>query len=72
MEWISINEKPSAYTDVLLTDGEKCWVGYTFSNLDVFLASHPDYRKNRENECGVPFLTEAKPTHWMPLPKELT
>ena len=69
MEWISVNDKkPPSYTDILVTDGEKCWVAQTFDNLDVFLASHPDYKKNPENKYGAPYATVAKPTCWMPLP----
>lgn len=67
-EWIRINIKPPPYQDILLTDGKNCWVGQTFDNLDVFLASHPDYKKFDENKYGAPFTTYSQPSHWMTLP----
>jgi hypothetical protein len=67
--WISIQDKnPPDYTDILVTDGVRCWVAHTCVNLDIFLASHPDYKRNPENEYGVPFITQSRPTHWIPLP----
>lgn len=70
MTWISVRDirKPHAYKDILLTDGVCQWVGYTFDDLDIFLASHPDYKREPKNEYGAPFITYARPTHWMPLP----
>jgi hypothetical protein len=67
-EWISVNIKPPTYTDILLTDGKNCWVGQALDNLNVFLASHPDYKKFEENEYGAPYITYSKPTHWVKLP----
>ncbi len=70
MQWIKCSEqKPPSYTDILVTDGNKCWVAQTFDNLNVYLASHPDYNREPKNEYGVPFMTYSKPIHWMPLPK---
>ncbi len=69
MEWISVKEKTPSYTDILFTDGKRCWVGTTFDNLDIFLVSHPDYNREPRNKYGAPFITNAKPTHWMPLPR---
>jgi hypothetical protein len=69
MKWISVKEKPPSYVDILLTDKERMWVGQTFDNLDIFLASHPDYKRTPKNEHGAPFITYSKPTHWMPLPE---
>ena len=69
MEWISVEFKPPVYTDILVTDGERCWVATTFNELDVFLASHPDYKRHPKNEYGAPFITHSIPTHWMPLPE---
>ena len=68
-EWINVKDKPPSYKDILVTDGEKCWVAQTFDNLDIFLASHPDYEREPKNKYGAPFTTYAKPTHWMPLPE---
>jgi len=68
MEWINIENKPPVYKDILVTDGERCWVASTFDNLDVFLASHPDHNREPRNKYGAPFITYSKPTHWMPLP----
>ncbi len=68
-EWINVLDKlPEDFQDVLVTDGEKCWVAQTFDNIDIFLASHPDHNRYPRNEYGAPFTTHAKPTHWMPLP----
>lgn len=67
--WISVKEKPDTSKDVLVTDGERCWVAFTFNEFDVFLASHPDYKRKNENEYGSPFVTSCRPTHWMPLPE---
>jgi len=68
-EWISVKDKkaPSG-KDVLVTDEERCWVAQTWDEVDIFLASHPDYKRMPENEWGIPFTTYSKPTHWMPLP----
>ncbi len=68
MEWISVKNKPPTYKDILVTDGERCWVAQTFDNLDVFLASHPDYKRESENKYGAPYITLSRPIHWMPLP----
>lgn len=71
MEWISVKEidrKPNSYTDILLTDGIRQWIGQTFDNLDVYLASHPDHNRYPKNQYGAPFITYSQPTHWMPLP----
>lgn len=68
-DWISLLDYvPLSYSDVLVTDGERCWVAQTGDNLNVFLASHPDYERYPKNEYGAPFLTHSKPTHWMELP----
>ena len=71
MTWISVKDsKPISYQNVLLTDGKSTWVGYTFDNLDVYLASHPDYRREYWNGDypAQPYTTRCEPTHWMPLP----
>ena len=71
MKWIKCSERlPDPYKDVLVTDGEKCWVA-SISDLSykVFLASHPDYKRETQNEYGAPFITYSTPTHWMPLPE---
>lgn len=71
MEWISVKDKdrkPPSYKDILLTDCIRQWVGQTFDNLDIYLASHPDYDRYPKNEYGANFITYSKPTHWMPLP----
>ncbi len=73
MNWISLKLKsPKDYVDVLVTDGERCWVATYFKTISgspVWLASHPDYRRKPENEYGVPFLTHSSPTHWIDLPE---
>lgn len=68
MEWISVKDKPESYKDILVTDGERCWVAQMFNIHDIFLVSHPDHNRNPKNEYGAPFITYSKPTHWMPLP----
>jgi Protein of unknown function (DUF551) len=69
VDWISLkSRKPKSYQDILLTDGTRQWVGQTFDNLDIYLASHPDYNREPKNEYGSPFITHSKPTHWMNLP----
>lgn len=69
MKWIKVETKPPSYKDILVTDGERCWVANTFDNLDVFITCHPDYNREPKNEYGAPYLTNARPTHWMPLPE---
>lgn len=72
MNWIScIDQLPTSYTDVLVTDGERIWVAQKYDGGDsyVFLASHPDYKRKPENEYGMPFSTRSQSTHWMELPK---
>ena len=71
MEWSKCfdnKNKPESYTDVLVTDGERQWVAYTFDNINIYLASHPDYDKETKNQFAAHFITIAKPTYWMPLP----
>ncbi len=68
-EWIKLSDqKPESYKDILLTDGIRQWVGQTFDNLDIFLASHPDHNRDPKNDYGAPFITNSKPTHWCELP----
>ena len=72
MEWINLNEKkPINYTNVLVTDGISTWVAYSLENMQIFLSSHPDYKRDYWNDefHAMPFTTMCKPTHWMPLPK---
>lgn len=68
-EWISVKDRPPAYTDILVTDGERCWVAQTFHDLDMFLASHPDHGRDAKNQYGCQYTTYSRPTHWMPLPE---
>jgi hypothetical protein len=70
MTWIPISQKPKAFTDVLLTDGKSIWVGHILENVDVFFASHPDYKREYWDSDfpAMPFLTRCVPTHWMSLP----
>lgn len=69
LHWISVKVKPPTYKDILVTDGEKCWVAQTVDHTDVFLASHPDYKRMEKNQFGCPYITYSKPTHWMELPE---
>jgi hypothetical protein len=69
MDWIKLSDKkPNSYTDVLVTDGERQWVAYTFESLEIFLASHPDHKRTPANEFGTPYITNSIPKYWMPLP----
>ena len=60
MKWIKCSDqKAPSYIDILVSDGERCWIAQTFDNIDVFF----------DNSYGAPFIKYAKPTHWMPLPE---
>lgn len=68
MQWINVRQQlPKENQDVLISDGQKQWVASFFNN--IWLSSHPDYKRNPHNEYGCPYVVLSKPTHWMPLPK---
>jgi len=66
MEWISVSKPPKEFEDVLVSDGERQWVASYFKN--VWMASHPDHKRKKNNEYGCPYSVLSIPTHWMPLP----
>jgi hypothetical protein len=67
MKWINVKDKfPKEFQDVLVCDNERQWVASYFKNM--WIASHPDYKRNIENEDGFPYLVFSIPTYWMPLP----
>ncbi len=68
MEWIHIKScVPEENKDVLVTDGISSWVSFFYNG--AWIASHPDYRKDKGNEYGCPYLVLSNPTHWQPLPQ---